>query len=97
MAGRATARLAQPFTFPEHEAARPTVRRVHHQTLLAVLQTFPNMRQMRQDVLLRDAHACRKFFGRRRPFQEDVDDHLTHRLRYGRSPLVDPIMPAALL
>src|SRR5262245_53672832 len=97
MTGRATPRLAKPFTFMEHEAARPTARRFHHQTLLAMMQTFPYMRQMRKDFLLRDAHACREFFGSRRPFQEDVDDHLTNRLRHGRSPLVDPIKQAALL
>jgi hypothetical protein len=96
MAGRATARLAQPFTFTKLEAARPTGRRVHHQPLLAVLQTSPDVRQMRQDVLLRDAHAGREVFGRRRPCQEDVDDHLTHCLLHGRSPLVGLITPAAL-
>jgi hypothetical protein len=92
MTGRATPRLAQPCTFLEHEAARPTARRFHHQTLLAMMQTFPYMRQMGQDVLLRDAHACREFFGCRRPFEEDVDDYLTNRLRQRRSPLVDPII-----
>jgi hypothetical protein len=97
MTGRATPRLAKPFTFMEHEAARPTARRFHHQTLLAMMQTFPYMRKMRKDFLLRDAHAGREFFGSRRPFQEDVDYHLTNRLRHGRSPLVDPIKHAALL
>jgi hypothetical protein len=60
------------------------------------MERFPDMRQMWKDVLLRDAHARREVFGRRRPFQQDVDDHLTHRLRHGRSPLVDPITPVAL-
>jgi hypothetical protein len=75
-------RLAQPFPLTEHEAARPTVRRFHHQALLTMMQTFPDMRQMRQDVLLRDVRAGRELFGRRRLFQEDVDDHLTHGLRH---------------
>jgi hypothetical protein len=49
MTGRATPWLAQACTFLEHEAARPTARRLHHQTLLTMMQAFPDMRQMRPD------------------------------------------------
>jgi hypothetical protein len=56
-AGRTTPGLAEPCTLMKHKAAGATARGFHHQTLRAMMQTFPDVFKVRKDFLLRDAHA----------------------------------------
>lgn len=62
-AGWAPSGLAEPFTLMKHKAARFAAGWFHQQAIGSVMQTFPDMFEMRKNVFFRDSHQGRHVFG----------------------------------
>jgi hypothetical protein len=62
-AGRAMSGLAEPFTFMKHKAAQFAAGGFHQQAIGAMMQTFPDMFEMRKNVFFRDSHQGGNVFG----------------------------------
>jgi hypothetical protein len=55
--------LAEPFTLMKHKAARSATGWFHQQAIGAMMQTFPDMFEMRKNVFFRDSHQGGNVFG----------------------------------
>jgi hypothetical protein len=62
-AGGATSGLAEPFTLMKHKAARFATGWFHQQAIGSVMQTFPDMFEMRKNVFFRKSHQGGNIFG----------------------------------
>lgn len=83
--------LAEPFALMKHKAARFAAGWFHQQAIGAMVQTFPNMFEMRKNVFFRDSHQGGDVFGRHGPLPENLDHHLTDRLGHCLSPVVPAV------
>jgi hypothetical protein len=94
-AGRAMSGLAESFTLVKYKATGFAAGRFYAQALRAMMQTFPNMFEMRHNLFFGEPHLCGNVFGRDRPLAENSDNRLTDRLGHGLS-LFSTVVSAVL-
>ena len=62
-AGWTTSGLVEPFTLMKHKAARFAASWFHQQAIGAMMQSFPDMFEMRKNVFFGDSHQGGNVFG----------------------------------